>query len=75
VPCPFQLPYYCSAPGPALQIHYVEIDIEQDPEMAEAGGINGTPTVQFFKDKALVGSMAGVRMKKDYRQVIDQYVN
>ena len=58
-----------------MQIHFVEIDIEADPDIAEAGGINGTPSVQFFKDKALVGSMAGVRMKKDYKQVIDQYIN
>lgn len=58
-----------------LQIHYVEIDIEQDPEMAEAAGVNGTPTVQFFKAKDMVQSMPGVRMKRDYKSVIDQYVN
>ena len=28
------------------QIHFVEIDIEQDPEIAQAAGVNGTPTVQ-----------------------------
>jgi thioredoxin reductase (NADPH) len=28
------------------KVHYVEIDIEQDPEIAEAAGVNGTPTVQ-----------------------------
>lgn len=32
-------------------VHYVEIDIEEDPEIAEAGGIMGTPCVQFFKNK------------------------
>lgn len=57
------------------KIHFVEIDIEADPDIAEAGGINGTPSVQFFKDKALVGQMAGVRMKKDYKQVIEEYIN
>jgi hypothetical protein len=29
----------------------VEIDIEEDPEIAEAGGIMGTPCVQFFKNR------------------------
>lgn len=28
------------------KIYYVEIDIEADPEIAEAAGVNGTPTVQ-----------------------------
>jgi hypothetical protein len=32
-------------------VHFVEIDIEEDPEIAEAAGIMGTPCVQFFKSK------------------------
>lgn len=35
-------------------VHFVEIDIEEDPEIAEAGGIMGTPCVQFFKNKQLI---------------------
>ncbi|MGG6292924.1 thioredoxin-disulfide reductase [Leptolyngbya sp. AN02str] len=54
------------------KIHYVEIDIEQDPEIAESAGITGTPTVQFFKDKALVKQMMGVKQKSEYRDVIQQ---
>lgn len=30
--------------------------------------------LQFFKDKALVKSMPGVKMKRDYRAIIDQHV-
>ncbi|KAL4428113.1 hypothetical protein ABPG75_002202 [Micractinium tetrahymenae] len=58
----------------AGKVHFVEIDIEKDPQIAENAGVNGTPTVQFFKDKAMVKSMPGVKMKRDYRAVIDQYV-
>jgi hypothetical protein len=32
-----------------LQIHLVEINIEVDAEVAEAAGVNGTPTIQMFK--------------------------
>ncbi|GFY81113.1 NADPH-dependent thioredoxin reductase C [Actinidia rufa] len=32
-------------------VHFIEIDIEEDPEIAEAAGIMGTPCVQFFKNK------------------------
>jgi thioredoxin reductase (NADPH) len=56
------------------KIHFVEIDIEQDPEIAEAAGVNGTPTVQFFKTKERVANMPGVRMKKDYREIIDAHL-
>ncbi|MEN9220895.1 MAG: thioredoxin-disulfide reductase [Thermostichus sp. BF3_bins_97] len=52
------------------KLHVVDIDIEKDPEIAEAGGVTGTPTVQFFKDKALVAQLIGVKPKTQYREVI-----
>ena len=57
------------------KIHYVEIQIDVDPEIAEAAGVTGTPTVQFFKDKAKIGEVAGVKMKRDYRVVIDEFID
>ena len=35
-------------------VHFVEIDIEEDPEIAEAAGIMGTPCMQFFKNKEML---------------------
>ncbi|RXH81078.1 hypothetical protein DVH24_004992, partial [Malus domestica] len=35
-------------------VHFVEIEIEEDPEVAEAAGIMGTPCVQFFKNKKMI---------------------
>ncbi|NJR62587.1 MAG: thioredoxin-disulfide reductase [Cyanobacteria bacterium CRU_2_1] len=55
-------------------IHYIEIDIEDDPEIAESAGVTGTPTVQFFKDKALVTELKGVKPKSQYRQTIQGYL-
>lgn len=54
------------------KIHFVEIDIAADPEIAEAAGVNGTPTVQVFKDKSRVANLVGVKMKKDYREQIEK---
>jgi thioredoxin reductase (NADPH) len=28
------------------KVHFVEVDTEADPDMAEAAGVQGTPTVQ-----------------------------
>ncbi len=53
------------------KIHYVEIDIEQDPNIAEAAGVTGTPTIQFFKHKDKVGELKGVKQKSQYRQLIE----
>ncbi|KAL4587490.1 hypothetical protein LXL04_000361 [Taraxacum kok-saghyz] len=52
-------------------VHFVEIDIEEDPEVAEAANIMGTPCVQFFKNKEMIRNVAGVKMKKEYREFIE----
>ncbi|MBR8828808.1 MAG: thioredoxin-disulfide reductase [Gomphosphaeria aponina SAG 52.96 = DSM 107014] len=56
------------------KIHFVEIDIEADPEIAQMGQVTGTPTVQFFHNKELVKDMKGVKQKSEYRQVIESYL-
>ncbi|KAL2535041.1 NADPH-dependent thioredoxin reductase 3 [Abeliophyllum distichum] len=52
-------------------VHFVEIDIEEDPEIAEAAGIMGTPCVQFFKNKEMLRTISGVKMKKEYKEFIE----
>ncbi|KAK9282900.1 hypothetical protein L1049_011125 [Liquidambar formosana] len=52
-------------------VHYIEIDIEEDPEIAEAAAIMGTPCVQFFKNKEMIRTISGVKMKKEYRELIE----
>jgi thioredoxin reductase (NADPH) len=49
----------------------VEIDIAEDPEIAQAAGVNGTPTVQMFKNKDRVANLPGVKMKNEYRKLIE----
>jgi thioredoxin reductase (NADPH) len=53
------------------KIHFVEIDIEEDPEIAQAAGINGTPVVQFFKNKDRLVNWPGVKMKREYKEMIE----
>ncbi len=54
------------------KIHFIEIDIEADPEVAQMGGVMGTPTVQIFKDQELLNELKGVKQKSDFRSLIDQ---
>ena len=54
------------------KIHYIEIDITEDADIAENAGITGTPTIQFFKDKSLVHQMMGMKQKSQYREAIQQ---
>jgi len=58
----------------ADRIHVVEIDIAAEPEIAEAAGVTGTPTVQFFKDKQKVGQLMGVKPKSAYRETIASHL-
>lgn len=53
------------------KIHFVEIDIDKDRDIAENANVTGTPTVQFFKDKELVQEVKGVKQKSQYRQLIE----
>ncbi|MBW4620399.1 MAG: thioredoxin-disulfide reductase [Cyanosarcina radialis HA8281-LM2] len=52
------------------QIHFIEIDIEQDPDIAENAGVTGTPTIQLFKSKELLTELKGVKPKSHYRELI-----
>jgi thioredoxin reductase (NADPH) len=56
------------------KIHYIEIDIEEDPDIAESAGISGTPTVQLFKHKDKVAEVKGVKQKSQYRELIESYL-
>ena len=58
--------------APALQVHLIEIDIDVDAEVAQAGGVQSTPTVQMFKNKALIQHLPGVKMKREYRKFISE---
>ncbi len=53
------------------KIHFVEIDIQQDPNIAENAGVTGTPTLQFFKNKELLQELKGIKPKSQYRQLIE----
>ncbi|VEP12020.1 Thioredoxin reductase [Hyella patelloides LEGE 07179] len=56
------------------KIHFIEIDIVEDPEIAKMGQVIGTPTVQFFHNQDLVQEMKGIKQKSEYRQIIDSYL-
>lgn len=56
------------------KVHFIEIDIDVDTEIAQAAEIVGTPTVQFFKNKNKVGEMQGVKQKSQYRELIDSHL-
>ncbi len=52
------------------KFHAVDIDIEAEPDMAEATGVTGTPTIMFFKNKEMVERLVGVKSRKDYQATI-----
>ncbi len=55
-------------------IHFVEIDIEKDRDIAENAGVNGTPTIQLFKNKELLVESKGIKPKSQYRQLVESYL-
>lgn len=57
------------------RVHYVEIDITKDVGIAEAAGVTGSPTVQVFHEKSLIKEFRGVKMKSEYRQVVEKILD
>ncbi|MBW4642603.1 MAG: thioredoxin-disulfide reductase [Goleter apudmare HA4340-LM2] len=53
------------------KIHFIEIDIDKDRDIAENAGVTGTPTIQLFKNKELLKEVKGVKQKSEYRQLIE----
>ena len=52
----------------------IEIDIDKDQEVAKQAGINGTPTVQLFKDKLLKKEWKGVKQRSEFTSVIESLI-
>ncbi len=48
----------------------VEIDIQADQQIAKQAGVNGTPTVQLFKNKVLINSWRGVKQRSIFKEAI-----
>lgn len=54
------------------KVHFCEIDITVDQDIAEAAGVTGSPTVHIFHEKSLIKELKGVRMKSEYRRIVDE---
>jgi len=52
----------------------VEIDIDKDPDIAKQAGINGTPTVQLFKEKLLKKQWQGVKQRSEFKEAIKNII-
>jgi len=52
------------------QVQGIEIDIDKDQDIAKQAGINGTPTVQLFKDKLLKREWKGVKQRSEFKNAI-----
>ena len=52
------------------EVQGIEIDIDKDQDIAKQAGINGTPTVQLFKDKLLKREWKGVKQRSEFKEAI-----
>ena len=53
----------------------VEIDIEEDKEIAIQAGVTGTPFVQLFKSKKLYSQWQGVKQRSEFKDAIIKLLN
>lgn len=55
-------------------LHYVDIDISQDPAIPGQAGITGVPACQVYYKGRLLDMVPGVHSKKFMRKVIDGFL-
>ncbi len=53
------------------KVQGVEIDIEEEQEIAKQAGVSGTPTVQLFKEKDLKNEWRGVKQRSEFKEAIN----
>ena len=53
----------------------VEIDIENDQDIAKQAEVSGTPTVHLFKNKELKKQWKGVKARSEYKSGLDELVD
>ncbi len=53
----------------------VEIDIDLEEQIAIQAGVNGTPTVQLFKEKELKLQWKGVKQRSDFKDAIKKLLD
>ena len=53
----------------------VEIDIENDQDIAKQAEVSGTPTVHLFKNKELKKQWKGVKTRSEYKTALDELIN
>ncbi len=56
------------------EVQGIEIDIDKDQDIAKQAGINGTPTVQLFKDKLLKREWQGVKQRSEFKEAIKSLI-
>ncbi len=56
------------------KVQGIEIDIDKDQDIAKQAGINGTPTVQLFKDKLLKREWKGVKQRSEFKNAINSLI-
>ena len=56
------------------EVQGIEINIEKDQGIAKQAGINGTPTVQLFKDKLLKKQWQGVKQRSEFKDAIKNII-
>jgi len=71
----------CRVLRPALQtvvgdyypdVHFCEVDIDEDTQFAKEQDVLGTPTVAVYRSGRHVGTLRGVHIKQDYRELIEE---
>ncbi|MBE9012527.1 thioredoxin family protein [Pseudanabaenaceae cyanobacterium LEGE 13415] len=58
----------------AEQLHLIEIDITEEPELAIELDVRSVPTVVLFQQEQEIGRLVGLQPKQHYTNLVQQVV-
>lgn len=54
------------------EVAYLEVDIDEQPELAQSYSVRAVPTTLAFKNGQVVGSLVGAKMKSELLKLIEK---
>jgi thioredoxin 1 len=73
-PCKMLAPIIDQISNEYTSVKFIKVDVEESPEIAQAYGIMGVPTLLLFKDGEIVEQSTGFKSRQDIVKMLEKYL-
>ena len=70
-PCKMLIPVMERVESANTDVHFIQIDVDKNRDLIKEVGLNSVPAVMVYKDGKEVGRILGLKLQRDYQELID----